>query len=213
MFTIDLLKGTGLPEKGRAQSVAFTAIAGAVPVVLAIIMFGFYLHGRIDMAIRSGEINRWKAKTASLAEAIDSQKELEREKGVYSASLGEIGLAMGRHTQWSPILAAIVSNMPESVVLTALEVKQQVVRMSVPGKDDPKKTKDISVPVPTLRMNVAAMPQSDADKDVREFRSKLLASDLLGPRLEDITVSQKADELNELAVVSYEINCLFKPQL
>lgn len=83
--------------------------------------------------------------------------------------------------------------------------------MSVPGKDDPKKTKDISVPVPTLQMNVAAMPQSDADKDVREFRSKLLASDLLGPRLEDITVSQKADELNELAVVSYEINCLFKP--
>ena len=213
MFTIDLLKGTGLPEKGRARNMAVVAVAGAVPVALAIVMFGFYLHGRIGMAIRSAEIDRWKAKTANLADAIDSQKELERDKAAYTASLGEIGRAMGRHTQWSPILATVVSNMPESVVLTAIEVRQQVVRMNVPEKDDPKKTKDISVSVPTLKMNLAAMPQSDADKEVKDFRSRLLASDLLGPRLEDITVSQKADELNKLDIVSYEINCLFKPQL
>ncbi|HLB72726.1 MAG TPA: hypothetical protein VJJ98_01790 [Sedimentisphaerales bacterium] len=213
MFTIDLLKGTGLPEKGRARNMAVVALAGAVPVAVAIVMFGFYLHGRIDMTIRSAEIDRWKAKTAGLADAIDSQKELERDKTAYSASLAEIGRAIGHHTQWSPILAAVVSNMPESVVLTALEVKQHAVRMNVAAKDDPKKTKDISVPASMLKMSVAAMPQSDADKEVREFRARLLASDLLGPRLEDITVSQKADELNELDVVSYEINCLFKPQL
>jgi Tfp pilus assembly protein PilN len=213
MFTIDLLKGTGLPEKGRARNVAVVALAGAVPFVLAIVMLGFYLHGRIGMAIRSAEIDRWKTKTANLADALNSQKELERDKAGYSASLAEIGRAMGRHVQWSPILATVVSSMPESVVLTALEVKQHAVRVNVPAKDDPKQTKDISVPVPTLKMNVAAMPQSDADKDVREFRTRLLASDLLGPRLEDITVSQKADELNKLDVVSYEINCLFKPQL
>jgi len=213
MFTIDLLKGTGLPEKGRATNLAVVALAGAVPVAVAIVMFGFFLHGRIDMAIRSAEIDRWKAKTADLDDAVNSQKGLERDKAAYSASLAEIGRAMGRHIQWSPILATVVSNMPESVVLTAVDVKQRAVRMTVPAKDDPKKTKDISVPVATLKMNVAAMPQSNADNDVREFRTRLLASDLLGPRLDDITVSQKADQLNELDVVSYEINCLFKPQL
>lgn len=192
---------------------AVVAVASGAPVVAAIVMFGLYLHGRIDRAIQAAEIDRWQAKTAKLADALNAQKELEGNKAAYIASLGEIGHAMGRHTQWSPILTTVVSNMPESVVLTALEVRKQVVRINVPQKGDPTKTRDISVPVPTLRLNIAAMPQSDADEDVRNFRSRLLASDLLAPRLDNITVSQKADQFNKLDVVSYEINCLFKPQL
>ena len=192
---------------------AVVALVSAVPVVAAIAMFGFYLHGRINISILSGEISRWEAKTDTLSDAVTRQKGLEQDKALYGACLADVETALRRHTQWSPILAAVVSNMPESVVLTALEVKERVVRMKVPTKEDPKKTKDVSVPVPALRMNVAATPQSNGDKDVRDFRSRLLASALLGPKLEDITVSQKADKLNDLEVVSYEINCLFKPKL
>lgn len=213
MFTIDLLKGAGLPEKGKARNMAVVALASAVPVIAAIAMFGFYLRGRINLSILSGEIARWEAKTDALSDAVNRQKELERNKALYNACMAEVERAMGRHTQWSPILAAVVGNMPESVVLTALEVKKSLIRMKVPTKEDPKKTSDVSVFVPTLRMNVVATPQSDGDKDVRDFRSRLLASALLGPKLEDITVSQKADKLNGLEVVSYEVNCLFKPRL
>jgi len=192
---------------------AVAAVASVVPVVAAIAMFSVYLHGRIDLSILSGKIAKWKANTDTLSDAVTRQKELERGKALYGACIAEVEGAMGRHTQWSPILATVVSNMPESVVLTALEVKKGVVRMKVPTKEDPEKTRDVSVPVPTLRMNLAATPQPDGDKDVKEFRSRLLASTLLGPKLENITVSQKADKLNGLEVVSYEINCLFKPKL
>jgi len=213
MFTIDLLKGAGLPEKGKARNMALAAAASAVPLVAAIAMFSVYLQGEIDISIQSGKIARWKASTDTLSDAVARQKELEREKALYGAYTAEVEDAMGRHTQWSPILATVASNMPESVVLTALEVKKHAVRMKVTTKEDPEKTRDVSVPVPTLRMNLAATPQPDGDKDVKDFRSRLLASALLGSRLEDITVSQKADKLNGLEVVSYEINCLFKPKL
>jgi len=213
MFTIDLLKGAGLPEKGRARNMAVIAVVSAVPVVAAIAMFGFYLHGRIDISILSGKIAKWTAKTDTLSDAVIWQKGLERDKAQYGACIAEVEVAMGRHTQWSPILATVVSNMPESVVLTALEVKERVVRMKVPTKEDPEKTRDVSVPVPILKMSLAATPQSDGDKDVKDFRSRLLASALLGPKLEDITVSQDPDKLNDLKVVSYEMNCLFKPKL
>jgi len=213
MFNIDLLKGAGLPQKGKARNMAVVAVASAIPVVAAIAIFGVYLHGKIDISIQSGKIARWKAKTDTLSDAVTRQKELERNKALYSACMAEVEGAMGRHTQWSPIVAAVVGNMPESVVLTALQVEKRLMRMKVPTKEDPGKTEDVSVPVPTLRMNLAATPQSNSDKDVKDFRSRLLASALLGTKLEDITVSQKADKLNGLEVVSYEINCLFKPKL
>jgi hypothetical protein len=92
-------------------------------------------------------------------------------------------------------------------------VKQRAERRKVPKEDEPGKTQDVSVTVPTLKMNVAATPQSNGDKDVRDFRTNLLASAILGPKLENITVSQKAADLSGLEVVSYEINCIFKPKL
>lgn len=213
MFNIDLLKGAGLPEKGRARNMAVVAIASAVPVVAAIAMFGLYLQGKIDISILSGEIAKWETKTETLADVVAWQKELKRDKAQYGACIAEVELAMGRHTQWSPILVTLIGNMPESVVLTALEVQERVVRMKVPDKEDPKKTRDVSVPIPILKISLAATPQSEGDKDVKDFRSKLLASALLGPKLEDITVSQDPDKLNDLKVVSYEMNCLFKPKL
>lgn len=213
MFTIDLLKGEGLPAKGRAQSMAVAAMASAVPAVIAIAMCGFYLQNRISISIREGEIAAYKEKTDKLSDAVAKQRVLELNKTAYGACLAEVNIAVERYTQWSPILATVVGNMPESVVLTALEVKERTVKRKVTKKDDPETTTEVSVLVPTLQMNVAATPQSDGDKTVRAFGDNLRSSALLGPRLEDITFSQKADELNGLAVVSYEINCLFKPKL
>jgi hypothetical protein len=213
MFTIDLLKGEGLPAKGRAQNMAVAAIASAVPFVIAVAMFGFYLHNRIIISIQTGEIAACKEKTDKLSDAVAKQRALELNRTAYGACLAEVKTAVERHTQWSPILATVVGNMPESVVLTALEVKDRTVKRKVPNKDNPETTTEVSILAPTLQMNVAATPQSDGDKAVRAFRDKLQSSDLLGPRLESITVSQKADGLSGLDVVSYEINCLFKPKL
>ena len=213
MFTIDLLKGEGLPAKARAQNMAVAAIASAVPFVIAVAMFGFYLNNKIIISIQTGETAAYKEKTDKLSDAVAKQRALELDKTAYGACLAEVKTAVERHTQWSPILATVVGNMPESVVLTALEVKDRTVKRKVPNKDNPETITEVSILAPTLQMNVAATVQSDGDKAVRAFRDKLQSSDLLGPRLESITVSQKADGLSGLDVVSYEINCLFKPKL
>lgn len=213
MFTIDLLKGEGLPEKGKVKNMALVAIASVIPLVAAIAIFGFYLHNRINMSILSGDTSRWKAKISKLSDVVSRQQELERDKAAYATCLAEVETAINRHTQWSPVLVEVVGAMPKSAVLTSMEVKHRLVRMKVPIKDDPEKTRDVSVSVPTLKMDIAATPQSDSDNDVKDFRNKLLASKALGSRLENITVSQKADRVDGLEVVSYEINCIFKPIL
>ncbi|MHC4456773.1 MAG: hypothetical protein ACYS0I_06705 [Planctomycetota bacterium] len=211
MFTIDLLKGRGIPEKsGGPEGVAVAVVGIAVPVIIAIAVFGYYLHSRIVMSVQKQSIINYEAKTNELADVVKLQKKYEEEKNIYNSCLSEVSSSIGRHAPWSPVLVTLIENMPDSIVLTKLDVKQRSVKKKVPQRDDPQKMTDISVPQRTLKMSVCGRPQSNSYAAVKDFQDRLRASTLLGPRLEDITVSQKIDRLDGQNVTSYQINCVFK---
>lgn len=213
MFTIDLLKGQGVPIKSSPKNVAFGATAAVVPVLIAMAMFGFYLRNRIVISVYANTIANHEAKIAKLSDAVKIQQAIEDKKNSYSDCLWEVENCLGRHTQWSPVLVTLVKNMPDSVVLTALDVKQRSIKQRVPQQDDPSKVVMVSVPVRTLQMTVAARPQSRSDQEIRNFSEYLRSSSMLSSRLEDIRVSQGQSMLDGQSVVSYQINCIFKPGL
>jgi hypothetical protein len=213
MFTIDLLKGQGIPVKSRPEGIVIAAVTFAVPIIVAITMFGFYLSNIINISIQKQEIIRREAEIDKLSDAVELQKSFEKEKGIMNSCLSEVATSIGSYTQWSPILATLVENMPDSVVLTRLEVKQHSVKRKVPQKNDPQTKIDINVPAKILQIHVCGSPQSNCDKAIRDFRDRLRFSSFLGPKLEDIRVSQNVDTLDNNNVVSYEIDCIFKPTL
>ncbi|MFZ0033526.1 MAG: hypothetical protein WAK60_00880 [Sedimentisphaerales bacterium] len=213
MFTIDLLKGTGIPIKSRPEGVAITTITFAVPVLAAMVMLGFYLSNRIVISTKRQEIVNYEKNIESLSDAVKLQKSFETEKNNIDGCLSEALTSISSHTQWSPILATVVKNMPDSIVLTKLEVKQRLISKKVPKKDDPKKTVDISIPARTLQMSVSGKPQADNDKAVKDFTDRLRSSALLASKIEDIKISQKADTFEGQRAVSYEIDCIFKTEL
>ncbi|KPJ65705.1 MAG: hypothetical protein AMJ43_10230 [Coxiella sp. DG_40] len=211
MFTIDLLKGQGIPAKSRPEGIAIAAATLVVPLLIAVLMFGLYLRNKIIIAIKKQTIVNYEKKIDGLADAVELHKSFENEKKAINSCLSEVSNSLSRHTQWSPVLTTLVKNMPDSVVLTDLEVKLSSVKRKVPKKDEPTKMIDISVPVRTLQINVCGDPQSDCDKAVRDFRERLRSSTLLAPKLENIRVSQRFDTLENRDVVSYQIECMFKP--
>jgi len=213
MFTIDLLKGQAVPTKRGPESIAIAVATFAVPIIVAIVMFGFYLSNKITISVQKQRAATYETNIKQLAHAAELQKSFEREKTAINNCLSEVSSSIGRHPQWSPVLATLAENMPDSMILTRLEVKQRSIKRKVPKKDDPKKMVDISVPVRTLLLSVSGSPQQDCDKAVRDFRNRLRFSKLLEPKLEDIRVSQKVDTLEGQKVVSYDIDCIFKPQL
>ena len=213
MFTIDLLKGQGIPIRSRPEGIAVAVVTFAVPLIVAIVMLGYYLHTTITISIQKQRIINYETKIAELSDAVKLQKSFEREKYIINNCLSEVSYSIDRHIQWSPILATLAENMPNSVVLTKLEVKQRFTKRKVPKKDEPKKMIDISVPVRTLQMSVSGSPHSACDEAIRDFRDRLRSSALLGPKLEDIRVSQGFGTLEGKDVVSYDIDCIFKPAL
>ena len=213
MFTIDLLKGRGIPIKSGPGGVTIAVAAFVVPIIIAIVMFGFYLSNIINISIQKREVVRYEKKIDELSDAIEMQKLFEKEKNVISSCLTEVSSSIAKHAQWSPILMTLVENMPDSVVLTSLEVKQRFIKRKVPKKDDPQKKTTISVPVRTLHVSISGSSQTNYDEAVRDFGARLRSSALLGPRLEDIRVSQGFDMFQNQNVVSYGIECVFKPGL
>jgi Tfp pilus assembly protein PilN len=211
MFTIDLLKGQGIPIRSGPWGLVIAATAFAVPIFVAIVMLGFYLGDRIVISEKKQAIVNYERYISKLSDAVKLQESFEKEKSNINNCLSEALSSAGKHTQWSPILATVVESMPDSMVLTRIEVKQRPANKKVPQKDDPNKMIDVSVPASTLQMSVSGRSQANNDKAVKDFKDRLRLSALLAPKLEDIIVSQKSDTFEGQDVVSYEIDCIFKP--
>lgn len=213
MFTIDLLKGQGIPIKSRPEGIAIVATALAVPLIVAMVMVGYSVHNKVVMSIQKQSMLSYRTKTKELSSALDIQRAFESEKKDINACIAEVSASIGRHSQWSQTLAGLVENLPSSLVMTELSVKQHLVRMKVPKADDPKKTIDITVPARTLQITVCGRVDSNLDEQIRDYRNIICSYPLFKQKLKDVRVSQGSGTLDGKDAVSYEIDCIFKPQL
>lgn len=213
IFTIDLLNGQAIPLKSKPGGLAFVVATAVIPLTVAMGMLSVYMHNNVAVTVKQREITRCETEIGKLSDAVKLQQALEKEKTTYKNSLSDVRSSIKRHTQWSPILTTLIENMPDSVVLTSIEVEHNSMKKKVPKKDDPKKTVEVDVLVRTLRLTVSSGSERNCDEAVREYRDRLRASPFLGPKLENIAVAQQSETRQGRDVVSYEINCLFKPGL
>jgi hypothetical protein len=213
IFTIDLLKGQGIPPKSGPMGIVIAVITALVPVIIAITLLGLHLNSKVVMKIRQQDIVRLEAKADELSGAVKMQKALEKEKILYSACLSDVKSSIGKFTQWSPVLMTIIENMPGSVVLTDLKVEQKSVEKEGPKKDNPNKMVPMNVLVTKLLLRVSDNGQGNCDKVVKDFRDRLSSSPVFASKLENIVPSQKSEKYEGKEVVSYELNCLFNPEL
>jgi hypothetical protein len=213
MFTIDLLKGQGVPRKSRPDVIAIAAIAAAVPLLISIVMLDRYLRTRTSISIQEQAIVNHLAKIDELSADVEMQRSLQKEKALMSNSLSEVSLCLVRYIQWSPVLVTLVKNMPEQIVLTGLSVKQRSVRRLVPSEGRPDEMVNVDVASRTLSLNLSGNVQHDYHKTVQDFRDRLWSSTVLGSKLEDIVFSQEPDRIEDHDIVSCSMDCMFKPKL
>ncbi|MGA2679876.1 MAG: hypothetical protein ABSF37_11350 [Sedimentisphaerales bacterium] len=215
MFTIDLLKGQGRPVRTRPKGIAIFVATFVVPMLVAILMASYYYNNKVVISIHKQNISNFNTQLERLADALKLKESWERDKINLSNCLSDVASSIGTHTQWSPILVSLVQNLPNSAVLNSLEVKQTLINKkasAIAEKDKKDKTADTSVIVRTLSMRLCGNPNSDFDREIKVFRDRLLASNTIGTKLEDVVIaSQTNDTMDGRNVISYDIDCIFKP--
>jgi len=210
MFTIDLLKGQGIPIKSRPEGILISAVTLVVPLLAGIALVCFYMTGRVAVAVQRQQIAGHSKQIDKLADAVAQQELFKSEKNAQNGCLAEVSANIDRHILWTPILVTVVESMPDSMVMTKLEVKRSSERRSVPRKDDPTKMVDVNVMVKRLLISITGDPRHDYDKAVKDFTERLRFSETLGPKLDKIEVEQKTNKNGQQDELSYEIDCVFK---
>lgn len=205
MFKIDLLKGQGIPIKSGPEVLVIAAVTIAVPVIIALAIFGGLIRTKSVISTAKQKIVNYEEMTGNLSEALELQKALEEEKIHINNCIADIKSSIGRHAQRSPVLIALVENLPKSMILTKLDMKKKSTKIKVPKKGDPEKMIDINIPVSTLHISLSGHLGSNNDRAVRDFKDALRFSVVMKKAgLDDIKIAQNKDK--------YEIYCVFKPK-
>ena len=221
MFTIDLLKGQGRPVRTRPKGILIFVATFAVPMLVAMLMAGFYYNNKVVISIHKQNIASCTTQIERLTDAVKLKESWEKDKANLNGCVADVANSIGRHTQWSPILVSLVENLPESVVLSSLEVKQTTIKKKVAAnagmaglkdkKDNKKVDTSTNMTVRTLRMRLYGNTNSDFDREIKSFRDRLLASNAIGTKLEDVVIASQTNEtMDGRDVIAYDIDCIFK---
>lgn len=211
MFEVDLLKGEGLPIRSRPGGVAFACLVIAVPMIVGSAVVSIYLEHRVAVSVQQQQLTQLRRMTTALAPVLQERRTLQEHRALSIDLLGQVKTALSRRMQWSPILTTVVESLPETLILTKVQTHQNLVQRRVPSQGDPGATVAVSVPVRSLEIAVCGEDGYAASHAVRNFQDRLRSSPVLEPWLDAVTVSQEAQTLDGQAVVSYELNCVFKP--
>jgi Tfp pilus assembly protein PilN len=211
MYTIDLLKGEGIPIRSRPAGIAFACLVVAVPVLAGIGAATFYEDCQVVIAVEKQQLRKLDAALETLSAAVAEKEALERDRDKVVAVLSDVKASLQGRIQWSGILVDVVQSLSEPLVLTRLETQLETVRRKVPDRNDPENQIDVSVPVRSLRIRVRGRDAEVSYDAVRDLQDRLRRSPEIGPRLDTVTVSQEVEQWDEAEAVAYELNCMFKP--
>jgi hypothetical protein len=210
MHTIDLLRGKGIPAKTTLKGIVIIMVTVAVPFLAAIGILDRYIRNKTVISIQQQAMVNERATAVKLANAVELKESLEDERDLAHTRLSEVSTYIDEYIQWSPVLVTLVKNMPARMVLSRLAAETRQEKEKVFKDNDPNKPVDVTVTKRVLALDISGSLPGSYESLVRDYRVNLRNSPLLGPQLEDITLSQKPGGTGDDKTVSWTMNLIFK---
>jgi len=211
MHTIDLLRGEGVPAKATAGTVAIVIVTVLVPLLVVAAIVDRYMHNRETILIQQQAIAHNQTTIDELAGAVAWKEAKIKEQGVVTMKLSEVASCVDGYIQWTPVLLALVENMPRDMIMSRVAAQSRVDKQRVPSDNDPNNMVNVSITKRTLAVDVRGTGERDYGRVVETYTASLKKSPVLGPRLQDISVSQKRGSAEE-ETATWTMNLIFKSE-
>jgi hypothetical protein len=211
MHTIDLLRGQGIPPKTTLGSATMVVIMVVVPIIAAAGMVDRYLQNKTEIEIKQYEITVENATVGEFADAVKFKESIQRQQDSIYRKLSEVSTCLDNYIQWSPVLETLARYMPPQMVMSSLRAESTGVQQKVTGKNNSERANNVTVYKRKLVLDISGTELRNYNDIVQGYADHLKSSPALGPKLEDVDISQKPGGTGDTNTVSYTMNLRFKP--
>jgi len=213
MFTIDLLKGSGIPLRSNPVRAGLRTLPFLVPLLLAAGLTAQYLHNNTLLAAGQSGMENIQRQIQRSQQDMTQYEDYVRQIAQQRNRLNEVAGAIGRHIQWSDAIRALSENLPDRIAIQQLDLKRTESRKKIADKKEPDKLLTKTIIHRSLIIRVYGPQSLQTDKAVQSYLQQLQSSPAILAIIEDIQVSSRyEDNIDETNVAIYEIECLLKTQ-
>lgn len=209
IYQIDLLKGKGIPAKSRPLYVMLACSPFLITALAAIMIMGSYIKNKVDYQIYTQRLASYNSVKNDLQKVRHFVNNISSDKEMLDKHAAEIAGSINAHMQWSPVMQALINNLPPSINLNQLNVKRQVLHDKV--KDKEGKPFDVIGYQYTLIITVSGENGFGGNEAVKEFVQNLKKNPDLAATIEDIRVFSNQVKIRpDTSEMIYELECRFR---
>lgn len=212
MFSIDLLKGKGLPQKLDMKK----SMLKAVPVLIPLLAMGVFAasYQRDKTALQNQRqtlVSNQQAIAQYANDVIEYDKMNTRIKGMEKC-LNEISRALSYRIQFSDLLMELVQALPESIFVYEIKMDRNAVYEKI-QQEDSAEVKQRLVVRRQMKLVLCGYNADQSDAAVQDYVARLEQSPLLSGIFTEIKPSARQQgEVDDRPAIYYEIDCTLREQ-
>lgn len=207
MFSIDLLKGKGLPHKTSPKRVLAKAVPFIVPVLLVAAWALSYQSDCAKAASHKAVIDENQLVVEAQAKNVKSYQQVNSQINRLDHCLNDLNAGLNYRVQVSDLLVAFIETLPDDIFIDEIEFDR---KPTMEKRKDPK-TNDITQYLSINRQLNLMLCRYDTDGDdqmVWDYIDALKQTEVLVPVFKDFKMtSQQQGMVDGRSATYYQIEC------
>ena len=212
MFSIDLLKGKGLPQTFDVKTSVLKTVPILIPLLAITVFAASYQR---DRAMLNNQQQTLKSNQQQIEQYTKDMAEYNRVntqiKGMEKC-LKDISKALSYRIQVSDVLVELVQSLPDSIFIYEIELDRNAQRIK-DQQEDSAEVKQRLVVRRQMQLVVCGYDAEQSDAAVQDYVNKLEQSPLLSEIFVEIKPSARQQgEVDGRPAIYYEIDCVLQEQ-
>ena len=212
MFSIDLLKGKGLPQTFDVKTSVLKTVLILIPLLAITVFAASYQR---DRAMLNNQQQTLKSNQQQIEQYTKDMAEYNRVnaqiKGMEKC-LKDISKALSYRIQVSDVLVELVQSLPDSIFIYEIKLDRKAQRIK-DQQEDSAEVKQRLVVRRQMQLVVCGYDAEQSDAAVQDYVNKLEQSPLLSEIFVEIKPSARQQgEVDGRPAIYYEIDCVLQEQ-
>ncbi len=212
MFSIDLLKGKGLPHRSSPKRALMKAVSFLIPIMAVMAWAASYQHDcRLTIEQKAAaEENQSVIEVAS--KAIKTFQQINSSTADMNRCLDALTAALSYRVQVSDLLVAFVQNLPDEIIIYEVDIDREAVMEKV--KNTQKNVMEQHLAVDReMKLTLCGFDSESSDQLVQDYVDRLKQSEMLSTVFADIKpTAQQRGVVDGRSATYYEIECTLHRQ-